>query len=285
MKRLIVNADDFGLHPSINAGILDGYKNGIITSTSIMPTGLAFEGAVSIAEKNKKLGIGVHLTLVGEHPCANIDLIPSLVDNNGLLPKHYPYFLLNFLSGKIDKLDIQKELFAQVKKVVESGLSITHLDSHQHMHVVPGVIDIVIALAKKFNIHSIRIPAEPYLFLGNYPAGFTRILARGGLTFLAEKARKKVERAGLSTTHHFFGMLAGGNMQEVYLKEILTRLPQGTSEIMMHPGGNNRKLADCYSWQYQWEYELAALKSSHIKNMILSKNINLISFEHLNEYI
>lgn len=281
MKQLIVNADDFGLHTHVNHGIYDGHKNGIITSTSLMPTGLAFEHAVSIAHETPSLGIGIHLTLVGETTVLDASKIPSLVDKDGRLPVQYPQFLLHYGLGKIQAKDVAKELFAQVKKVMNTGISVTHLDSHQHMHIVPGVIDIVIALAKEFKIPAIRIPAEPYSFTGNYPASLARIMGRCGLTFLAEQARKKIIKSGLYTTQNFFGMVAGGNMQEMYLSEILKNLPNGTSEVMMHPGEGEDELSKSYSWGYHWKSELAATKSNSIKEFITSSHIQLISFHDL----
>ena len=281
MKQLIINADDFGLNEMVNIGIIQGHTAGIITSTTIMPCGKAFEQAVSLASANKQLGIGVHLTLVGEKPICDPATIKSLVDTDGYLSPQYPHFLLHYCIGKIQLDDIKKELTAQVQKVADCGLPITHLDSHQHMHVVPGIIEITLAIAKKFHIKRIRIPAEPYLFLGGYPFSSVRFASRAGLTGLAQLARKKAKGQGIAAPEHFFGMLAGGNMHEEYLLHIIDALPEGISEIMIHPGTDDAILHTIYNWNYHWQAELSAVTSSTVYQHIAKNNIQLISFREL----
>ncbi len=281
MRQLIINADDFGINEMVNLGIIQGHTNGIITSTTIMPSGSAFDHAITLASVNKELGIGIHLTLVGETPLCDPQTIPSLVNNEGCLSLHYPEFLLRYCLGKIKLDDIRKELTAQVQKVVDCGIAITHLDSHQHMHIVPGIIDITIEIAKSFGIKKIRIPAEPYLFLGGYPFQAVRVIARAGLTFLAQIARRKIHKQRLAAPEHFFGMLAGGNMHEEYLLRILSALPEGISEIMMHPGTNDSILQTMYNWNYHWQAELSAVTSPKVHQHITNHHIQLISFREL----
>lgn len=281
MKQLIINADDFGLTEIINTGIIKGHTAGIITSTTIMSCGKSFEHAISLASANKQLGVGVHLTLVGEKPVCDPAAIKSLVDANGYLSSQYRQFLIQFCSGKIQLDDIRRELTAQVQKVVDFGLPITHLDSHQHLHVVPGIIDLTLDIAKKYNIKKIRIPSEPYLFSGGFPFSAVRLLSRAGLTYLAQLARKKARKQGFIVPEHFFGMLAGGNMHEEYLLNILHVLPEGTSEIMMHPGTDDSLLRTMYHWNYQWQAELRAATSLAVKQHIIKHEIQLISFREL----
>lgn len=281
MKQLIINADDFGLDETVNLGIIQGYTTGIVTSTTIMPSGNAFEHAVTLASAHKQLGIGVHLTLVGEKTICEPSTIRTLVDIEGRLSPQYPQFLVRYCLGQIQLNDIQRELTAQVQKVVDAGLSITHLDSHQHMHIVPGIIDITIDIAKRFNIKAIRIPAEPYLFLGGYPFSVVRFIARGGLTYLAQLARKKIQRQGLTSPRHFFGMLAGGNMREEFLLHIIDALPEGISEIMMHPGINDDILKAMYNWNQQWQAELSAITSPTVRQHVTNNDINLVSYREL----
>ncbi|MEN6564692.1 MAG: ChbG/HpnK family deacetylase [Veillonellales bacterium] len=281
MKQLIINADDFGLHEAVNRGIIAGYTQGCITSTSLIPGGQAFEQAVSLAKQNPGLGVGVHLTLVADRPVTDPGQIPSLVDSEGRFIEKYPQFILCYLLGKVCDAEIRLELFAQVRKAAAAGIPITHLDSHQHLHVLPGILRIVIDLAKEFNIRAIRIPDESYFFLGGYPFTAFRLIGRSGLTFLARMARKKIIRQGIAAPDHFYGMLAGGNMREEYLQNIIAQLPNETSEIMMHPGYDNNILRQAYSWNYRWQEELAAVKSLQTKQRLEEKRVNLISFKEL----
>ncbi|MHC1746384.1 MAG: ChbG/HpnK family deacetylase [Negativicutes bacterium] len=280
-RKIIINADDFGLHPAVNQGIIDGFCNGCITSTSIMPGGAAFDEAVKLASSHPKLGIGVHLMLVGGRAVCKPAELPTLADAQGNLSLDYPVFLKRYFTGKINKQEIRRELTAQVDKVSQTGLVITHLDSHQHMHIVPGIIDIVLDIAAQFAIPSIRIPAEPLLFFGGYPLRCSRFIARTGLSVLAEFAARKVRQRGLRAPDHFFGMLAGGNLQLEYLLTIIRQLPSGVSEIMMHPGVNDVLLQKIYQWGYHWQDELQAVTSVHARSCLQEEKVKLISFREL----
>ncbi|MCE5287410.1 MAG: ChbG/HpnK family deacetylase [Pelosinus sp.] len=281
MRGLIINADDFGLHRVVNAGIIEGYQRGCITSTSLMPGGRAFDEAVALSRANPGLGVGVHLTLVSEKPVSNIAMIPSLVNKNGYMEENYIKFLLKFIKGEICLKEVETELTAQVEKAVATGLPLTHLDSHQHLHVVPGIIDIVIRLAKRFEIKAIRIPDEPYFFFGGYKFQPVRAIARCGLTFLARLARQKAAREGLITPKHFFGMLAGGNMQERFLYNIIRAVPEGICEIMMHPSLETQTVNSLYNWDLHGQDELAAATSAVIRKEITERRIELLSFGEL----
>lgn len=281
MKKIIINADDFGIHESVNSGIIDGFRRGCISSTTLMAGASAFEQAVALAADNPGLGLGVHLTLVGEVTVASPAAVASLVDSNGRLPLEYGRFLQLFLAGRIRLADIRRELEAQVNKVASTGLPITHLDSHQHMHVVPGIIDIVLDIAKQFQVKAVRIPAEPICFLGGFPCNTGRFIGRGGLSVLASIARGKARKAGIKTTDHFYGMLAGGNMTEPYLLTIINRLPYGTTEIMIHPGADDSAMTNQYGWNYNWQAELAGITSARLTNSLAQEQIKLITFGDL----
>lgn len=282
MKQLIINADDFGLHEAVNAGIITGHASGCITSTSLMPTGAAFDAALTQLQKHRRLDVGVHLTLVGgEVPLSDPAKIPTLVDAAGRLFPDYLTFLRRFSTGRIMLDDIRTELTAQVRKVIAAGVPASHLDSHQHLHIVPGIIDIAIDLARQFHISAMRLPAEPLLFRGGYPVSGGRLIGRTGLTVLARLAWRKARRAGIFMPDHFFGMLAGGNMQEQYLCAIIRQLPAGTTEIMLHPGSNDAALQAAFGWPYHWQAELAAVSSDNVKSCLRQHDVQLISFRDL----
>lgn len=282
MKRLIVNADDFGLHPAVNRGIIAGHKAGCITSTSLMPGANAFDHAVQLAQENPYLGVGVHLTLVGERSVADPIKVSSLVDNQGLFSHSYPEFLMKFLRGQVNLSEIRIEMAAQVEKVIAAGVKISHLDSHQHLHVFPGILGIVLDLAVEYRIKALRIPGESLLFVGRYPYTFGRIVGRSGLTGLATMARRKARKRNIAVPDHFFGMLAGGNMQEEYFLSILNQLPPGSSEIMVHPGDDNDSLHRLYvDWPNHWKEELETVTSSKVLGCIKEQRIELVSFREL----
>jgi Uncharacterized protein conserved in bacteria len=184
VKKLIVNADDFGLHADVNQAIIQGHKLGCITSTSLMPTGTAAEAAAALAKETPTLGVGVHLTLVAERPVLPPEKVPSLVDADGRFFPDHMVFIKKYLMGKIAMAELRAECAAQIERIEDWGLKPTHLDSHQHLHVLPGLFDICLELAEKHRIKKMRLPAEAYTFSGGYPADKGRMIAKCGLTFL-----------------------------------------------------------------------------------------------------
>ncbi len=283
MKYLIINADDFGLHEYINAGIARGFKEGCITSTSLMCSAPAFDNAVELAKENHELGIGIHLTLVGGvKPLLPPEKITSLLDENGVFSSDYLQFIKKFAFGKVDRNEIKAELSAQIERGLSTGLTITHFDSHQHLHVLPGLIDIVIELCKKYGIDKVRVPSENITWMGGYSAGVGRIIGRLGLSICSELARRKLKNAGIIFPDHFFGMLAGGNLNDTLVETIIDNLPDGYNEIMTHPGLHGDELANLYRWGYHWEDELSAFVTKQNIEKIKSKGISLINFGGLN---
>ena len=281
MRRLIVNADDFGLHAAVNRGILTAHTEGIVSSTSLMAGGAAFDDAVRIAKQCPQLGVGVHLTLVGASPLLPVAEVSSLLDEAGDFYGSYPLFIKRFLRGKIRLAEVERELAAQIDRVRMAGIQPSHLDSHQHLHVLPGIGGLVLDLARRFSIRAIRIPAEPVAFIGATPATVGRLAGRGGLTMLANLFRQHAAAAGIRTSDHFFGMLAGGQLTEPALLAILRRLPPGDSELMTHPGFADESLADAFRWDYQWDAERQALTAPAVRALLAERQIRLISFREL----
>lgn len=281
MRRLIVNADDFGLHRSVNAAVAEGHARGCITSASLMPTGSVFEEAAEAARKTPSLGVGVHLTLVAEAPLNKVDLVRTLVGEDGCFAADHVVFVRRYLAGELDFGEVYREIAAQVERVVAAGLRPTHIDSHQHLHVLPKLMDMCVSLAKAHGIRAVRIPAEPYFFTGGYTADFKRTIGKWGLTFLANRARAKAARAGLFCPAHFRGMLAGGHMRADYLESVVRALPQGVTEVMLHPGADAAALAARYGWGYEWEAELAAATSPKVLSALREGQVELISFGEL----
>ena len=281
MRRLIVNADDFGLHAAVNRGILAAHTEGIVSSTSLMAGGAAFDDAVRIAKQCPQLGVGVHLTLVGARPVLPVAEVSSLLDEAGDFYGSYPLFIKRFLRGKIRLAEVERELAAQIDRVRMAGIQPSHLDSHQHLHVLPGIGGLVLDLSRRFSIRAIRIPAEPVAFIGATPATVGRLVGRGGLTMLANLFRQHAAAAGIRTSDHFYGMLAGGQLTEPAILAILRRLPPGDSELMTHPGFADESLADAFRWDYQWDAERQALTAPAVRALLAERQIRLISFREL----
>lgn len=277
IKKLIINADDFGLHESINQGIIAAHQKGCVSSTTLVAGGNAFDQAVSLARQCPDLSIGVHLTLVGLRPVARGD-VSSLLTRDGSFYSDYLMFARQYLTGHIRPEHIETELHCQLQKVVGSDIKISHLDSHQHLHALPGFPRIIGRLAREFGITKIRIPAEPICFLSTFTGSWGRLSGRTLLTLCALQARHHYQKQGLRGTDHFFGMLSGGQTNQKNLLAIIARLPDGISEIMVHPGTDNALLNRALQWHYQWQDELEALQSRETLSLIQKQQIELINY-------
>jgi hopanoid biosynthesis associated protein HpnK len=280
VRTLIINADDFGLHSAVNAAVEKSHLEGVVRSTSIMAVGEAFEEAVAISKRCPDLGIGIHLTLVAASPINNRECVPSLVSDDGMFLPGHPQFIRRYLAGGLDYGEVEKELESQIQKVIDAGICLTHADSHQHLHVLPEIGRIVRRLLKRFDIPAVRIPAEPLFFTGGLHASPGRIVGKSGLTFLARRFCTAAEKDGLRTTDHFYGMLAGGQMTLPRMLAVLEALPGGITELMVHPGCDNKVLSARYPWNYLWQEELQALVSRETLEYCLTHGIILESYRH-----
>lgn len=278
MKKLIVNGDDFGLHHSVNQAIMQAYRLGCLKSASFMPSGEAAEEAAALALKEPGLSVGLHFTLVGARPVSPAEKIPGLVEENGLFPADYGVFIGKYLRGQIKLPEVAAECEAQLRRMEELGLHPTHLDSHQHLHGLPGVTEVCLEAMKRHGVKRMRCPAEDYLFRGGLSFKPVRFALRGGLTFLARWAGRKAQRQGIRLPDHFFGMLGGGRMTGKNLRRIIRELPEGISEVMVHPGADRKTLEEKYGWGYSWEGELEAVTAEETLELLKALRIEAVSY-------
>ena len=276
--KLIVHADDFGISEQVNSGILEAHNHGILTSTSIMATGAAFEHAVAMCRTAPTLDVGIHLTLVGERSLVSKELIPSLLDTDGRFYNHATAFTKRYSVGKIRIVEVVRELEAQIQKVLDHGLAVSHLDSHQHVHMLPDIWRAVVELAKKYHIPAVRLAREKLRAYMLQEIGVvTRIAPLIVLNLLAGLR----DGSGVRSTDHFVGFFFGGNMVKTNLKTVLQNLPAfGTCELMCHPGHGDAG-RHYRHWHYNWTSELAALVDPEIRDLLGRRGVKLISYRDL----
>jgi hopanoid biosynthesis associated protein HpnK len=286
MKRLIVNADDLGLTRLVSQGILDAHRHGIVTSTSLMANGEAFDPAIAISGRAPRMSVGVHLTLTQGIPVSPAFEVPTLVDAHGRLYLTPGQFLNRIVTHRISLREIEIELRAQIAKVLRAGISPTHLDGHKHLHVLPGISEIVIRLAQEFGIPSVRCPVEelPPAYLSHclhtaQTGVFKQWLAARAVSWFARRFRSKLTQAGLNYRTHFYGLSQTGFLNEESLEAILRHLPDGASELMCHPGYADSLLAKTGTRLLaQREIECRALISSPNRELAISEGIQLVSY-------
>ena len=275
-KAILINADDFGRHPLINAAVAQAVEEGMLRSATLMPGGIAFDDAVDIARAHPTLGVGIHLTLVNGNPVCDPEDIPTLVDETGHFYDNHGIFVKRYLTGKVSREDIRRELFAQVAKMKETGLALTHIDSHQHMHMLPGVIDIALDAAESVGLSATRVSLSP-LFTG-FTGSPGQLIGRAGLWTLATLAKRRAKNRNFRTPDHFAGIVAGEAVNISHLRHIIETLPEGTTEIMMHPGTDNKKLIPDTAWDHDFEAELAAMTDPDLMTLVAEKGIATINF-------
>lgn len=282
-KQLIINADDFGIHPAVNEAVRKAATEGILTSTSLMAGGDAFDEAVEMARSMPSLGIGIHLTLVGGiKPVLPPSEVPSLTWDNGVFCHDYGKLIVRDLEGKISLSEVYAEWDAQIQKIMNTGLPVTHMDGHQHMHMWPHFYPIARDLAKKYHISCMRVPDEDVLF-GMKDGHIIRWAAKNGLSLLSRMHRPDLKKNHIRTNDHFFGMLYGGHLSpERFAKFILQKKP-GITEIMCHPSADTRAMEDTFHWGYHGEDELAGLLADINRELIEKKQISLISYRDVRE--
>lgn len=272
-SRLIVNADDFGITAAVNRGIVAAHDRGIVTSTSIMATGLAFDHAVELARSCPRLAVGVHLVLTEHRPLVGATAAASLVDDDGRFPAHVSRLLRKQLRGRVSLADVRRELEAQIVRVRDAGIAISHLDGHQHVHVLPGIAAVVAELAGRHGIGAVRYPAERL---------------RGYMLRSFKHARRVAEQAALrlycatSPLKHlrrsddFVGFYFGGRLDEANLATVLAHVGSGrTVELMCHPGDEDMQASE--DWAYAWAAERDALTSPRIRELVAARGMQLIS--------
>ncbi len=293
MKRLIVNADDWGLTKGVNRGIRDAYGSGIVTSATLMANGQAFEDAVEITRAHSSLGVGVHLNLSQGMPVSSPEIIPSLVDPQGRLYLRPGMLWKGIAMGRVSLSEIETELRAQILRVRGAGISPTHLDGHKHVHVLPGISDVVITLARELGIRRVRCPLEKapalagLLFDSHRPSvGTAKQYAVGrAVSFFARVFRKKCARFGITSPTHFFGVTQTGFLDVAEIETLLRRLPYDESELMCHPGYVDPALASAGTRLIEErERELEALTSPRIRRLVDGLGIRLVDYADLGQW-
>jgi predicted glycoside hydrolase/deacetylase ChbG (UPF0249 family) len=261
-RRLIVNGDDFGFTQDVNEGIVEAYRHGILTATTLMANGDAFDHAVMLAHQTPSLDVGCHLVLIEGK---------SVLDPSRNLPATFPELLSALLQRK---LQVYEELAAQVRKIARAGIRPTHLDTHKHTHLLPPVLDAIAQIAHDYRIPWVRRPFDFGIDTG---ARITKSAVALGIRATRPGFTKAL--AKLKTTDHFTGFQITGTLQGANLIETLERLPEGLTEFMCHPGKLGPELRAAKTrLKESREIELAALVSREVREVIEHRGIQLLDY-------
>ena len=283
MRRLIVNADDFGYTSGVNRAILEAHSHGVVTSATLMANGPAFAEAVQLAGTVPKLSIGCHVVLTDGEPVLGAERLPSLTSGS-----HFRDGMIAFaaraIAGRIDGDEIAAEASAQIRKIQSAGIAVSHLDTHKHTHLFPKILQPLLRAAANCGVRAVRNPFGPRL-----PLRSSHLLARPGLwTRYAEvrilgafagKFREAVDREGFTTPDGTLGIVVTGALDETLFYAIARSIPEGTWEFVCHPGYNDADLqAGKTRLRESRETELRVLTLPAAREVLAQQGIELISY-------
>jgi hopanoid biosynthesis associated protein HpnK len=277
LKQLIVNADDLGLTLGVNRGILHAFQDGIVTSASLLVTGSAFEDAVVLARQNPELDVGLHLALVEERAVLGRDVLPTLVDETGRFPRTSAEFIRRAVLGRISWHEVECEVAAQIALFQNTGLRLSHVNSHQHIHMLSPVFRIVRHLTRSMENVWIRNPAGPWR--KSPGVRMVRWVQQLGLNLISLSARGLYGPPLPRMPDGMYGFEVSGCLTRSALEQILRKIPAGVYELTCHPGEGDADTRTRYShWGYRWAEELKALTAPETRVVLKEEGIALTSF-------
>jgi predicted glycoside hydrolase/deacetylase ChbG (UPF0249 family) len=275
MKYLIVSADDFGLTKSVNEGIAMACREGIVTSVKLFPSGEAFADALGLARELGLKEAGAHLALTETSPVAPADKVVSLRARNGRFYRSRAHLIPRLMTGLIDPDHVYTELKAQMDAVVSSGLRVTDLSSHEHIHMMPEILAIFVKLAKEYDVPAIRYPHKDS---SARPLGLNSIYKSFVLACFERGMSKVLSASSIKSPDHFRGFLDSANITEANLLRIVDFLEEGSTELVCHPGFLGPEILDRYTFHRNCEAELFALTSPRVRKRLEERGIRLASY-------
>lgn len=271
MLRLVVNGDDLGLHPAIDAGIFRARRDGILTSTTVLATGRTAREAIAAANA-VSIGVGVHLSLTTMlPPAAPAERVPSVAPK-GKFRRSWPDVVIAMARRELKLSEVEEELYAQVARARELGAKVDHLDGHQHLHALPGVAEIVRTLAREQNL-PIRKPLQPPRRRWmKKPGALVKASLLGALSLVTLRGLKGLDG---------IGTFEAGMLDEARLLELLRELKDGDHELGCHPGEWPGTVEEDPAWTFGWEQEVAALTSARVRELIAERGVKLCTYAEL----
>lgn len=293
MRQLIVNADDFGLTLGVNRAIAEAHRDGIVSSATLMANGAAFEDAVAAARSLPRLSVGCHVVLVDGSPVAPPTGLDTLLAIRSAEPNKFFTSISAFAAratlGGFDREQLVEEIVAQIRKIQAAGIAVSHLDSHKHTHIFPEILTAMLRAARICGVRAIRSPFVPLQAVwAQQFAGKRTLLKRYGqvrvLNAFAGHFRRLTERAGLRAPDGIIGVIETGELDGALLRQALTSLPEGTWELVSHPGYADQELRAIRTRLIESrERERDLLTSPALRELLDQQEIRIINFHDFAE--
>lgn len=291
MRRLIINADDFGMTSGVNRAIVDAHVAGTVTSATMMANEAATDEAIAIALQTPSLTTGCHVVLVDGRPLSDPDGVASLVSSrngtNITFRKGIVDLAVAFAAGKLRASEIHTEAAAQIERLQTAGIRLSHVDCHMHSHILPMVLRAVLQAARDCGVKAVRNPFEPaWSVAATHKSSSLRSWNRSAqvsaLRALHSQFQKAVGQHGMRTTNGTIGIAVTGLLDRELLTRLVEAMPEGTWELVTHPGYNDRALMEASTELKQSRaVELELLTSSKTLALLNQRGVQLISYRDL----
>ena len=270
-RRLIVNADDFGLSASVNAAVLRAHRNGILTTASLMVNEPGFEEAVQLAKENPQLGVGLHLTFLMGHAALPPEKIPGLVNGRGEFSNSPIGVGLRYFFQRRLREQLRAEIHAQFEKFHATGLKLDHVNGHLHLHLHPTIFEILMADAETLRLTHLRLTQDCLARSRRMSHGhrFYKLSHAAIFEYLSRRARTVLAAKKINHTQITFGLLQDSRVDEEYVLKLLPELPPGDSELYSHPSLD------------KFKHEFEALVSARVRKQVNQLGIELIRYQDL----
>jgi len=278
--QVILNADDFGRSASINAAVIRAHRQGVLTSTSLMVAGDAVEEAVALARETPTLAVGLHVVVVNGPATLPPTQIPHLADSSGRFPNDPVRLGLLYLLNRTAREELAREMTAQFERFAATGLPLSHVDGHMHMHVHPTVFNLLVPLAEQYGARGVRLPRDDLWLALGYDRRQAGTKAAWAITYalLCRWCLRRIRDSRLAVTHRVYGLMQTGQMQEAYVVRVLRRLSVPTAELYFHPATepSGEVLGPNPG-------DLAALLSPAVRRVIEERGLRLATYADLTQ--
>lgn len=273
-RWVVINADDFGLSPSVNRAIIQAHQRGVLTSTSLMVTGDAFEEAVALAKANPNLAVGLHLVLTCGKSALPPRQVPHLVNAQGEFSNSAAWAGLRYQFSRAARRELKQEIRAQLEKFRQTGLPLSHVDGHLHLHVHPLVLRYLAELAPEFGIRYVRLPYEELKFTLNLDRSnlLNKLLWSAVFGKLHQTGKRILQSQGIDCPDRVYGLLQTGQISEDYLLRLIPQIRADRVELYAHPDDT----PDSAGYT-----ELQALLSDRVRSQLTQQGLQRINYLQL----
>jgi hopanoid biosynthesis associated protein HpnK len=279
-KQVIINADDFGLSTAINSAVIQAHREGVLTSASLMVTGESCQEAVELARATPTLAVGLHLVVGNGQAVLPHKEIPHLVDVNGRFPDAPLRCGLLYWFSNTAQTELARELAAQFERFTATGLPLSHVDGHLHLHIHPTVFNLLLPLAEDYGAHGLRLPLDELnqALRYNHQQAMTKITWAITLGLVCRWCRNRLRNRYLSVPRQVYGVMQSGQMQKAYVVNVLRHVRKLTTELYFHPSttAQDKALGPNPS-------DLETLLSPAVKQVIEERGLRLATYSTLVE--